>query len=121
MRRLTALAAGALLVAAPAFAEGPIATATGPQIPPPQPQAAAPPLAAAPNGLPPGAPQAMGPCGPEKVKPDGTLETKPHGEMEAGVGTAGYRHLGGEVCQPLKNGGSVQVGVSADQWGWGRR
>jgi len=106
-----------VLSAAPALADGPLATAAGPQTPAPQPQAAAPPLASsAPDG-PGGPPVAMGPCGPEKVKSDGSLETQPHGEVEAGVGTAGYRHLGGAVCQPLKDGGAVNISVSADQWG----
>lgn len=122
MHRLRALALAApLLFAAPAFADGPVATAAGPQAAAPQPRDPAPPLESAWPGDPLGAPVAMGPCGPEKVKPDGTLETRPHGEVEAGVGTAGYRHLAGEVCQPLKDGGAVDIGISADRWSWGRR
>jgi hypothetical protein len=104
-------------VASPAIADAPVATAGAAQLPPPEPQAAAPPLSADSANAPAGPPVAMGPCGPEKVKPDGSLETKPHGEVEAGVGTAGYRHVAGEVCQPLKDGGAVNVGVSYDQWG----
>jgi hypothetical protein len=57
----------------------------------------------------------MGPCGPEKVKPDGRLETKPHGEIEAGVGTGGYRHVAGAVCQPIGQNGAVAVSVDETQ------
>jgi hypothetical protein len=108
----------AAVAASPALADAPVATAGAAQAPPPEPQAAAPPLAAAPANAPAGPPVAMGPCGPKQVKPDGTLETKPHGEIDAGAGTAGYRHIAGEVCQPLKNGGAVDLGVSYDQFGW---
>ena len=68
-----------------------------------------------------GAPVAMGPCGPEKVKPDGRLETAPHGEVEAGVGTGGYRHIAGAVCQPIGQEGFVAVGVSDTQFQPGGR
>jgi len=60
-------------------------------------------------------PVAMGPCGPEKVKPDGKLETAPHGEVEAGVGTGGYRHVAGMVCQPIGQNGAVEAGGSYSQ------
>jgi len=118
MRRLAIAALVLAGAGTPALADAPVATAGPAQAPPPEPQASAPPLSAAPANAPPGSPVAMGPCGPEKVKPDGTLETRPHGEIEAGAGTAGYRHIAGAVCQPLKDGGSVNVGVSYDQWGW---
>ena len=121
MRGLFAMVLAApLMIAVPALADGPLATAAGAQAAAPQPQTPAPPLQSAYPGGPGGAPVGMGPCGPEKVKPDGTLEAAPHGEVEAGAGTRGYRHLAGAFCQPLKDGGSVSVGVSADQWG-GRR
>jgi hypothetical protein len=104
-----------LLLAGPALADGPIATAAAnsaaplpPPPPPPLPQAAA----AADDQ-----PMAMGPCGPEKVKPDGHLETAPHGEAEAGVGTNGYRHLAGAVCQPIGQNAAVAVSVSETQGG----
>ena len=120
--RPTAFAFAAVLIAAsPALADGPITTAptTGPAAP--QPTTPAPPLP------PPGAdadkaqPVAMGPCGPEKVRPDGRLDTAPHGEVEAGVGTNGYRHLAGAVCQPIGQSGAVAISVSQTQGDWGRR
>jgi hypothetical protein len=63
----------------------------------------------------------MGPCGPERVKPDGKLDTAPHGEIEAGIGTHGYRHLAGTVCQPLGQNGAVQVSAGVSQAQYGRR
>ena len=109
--------AAMLFIAGPALADGPIATAGGSGPAGPQPTAPAPPLptegaAAAEQGQ----PMALGPCGPEKVKPDGKLDTAPHGELEAGVGTGGYRHVAGSVCQPIGQTGAVAVGVSATQF-----
>ncbi|HEY4030817.1 MAG TPA: hypothetical protein VGM25_10765 [Caulobacteraceae bacterium] len=104
------------LLAGPALAQGPIATAGGSGPAAPQPTAPAPPLSidgAAPEQ---GQPVALGPCGPEKVKPNGQLETAPHGEVDAGVGTGGYRHIGGSVCQPIGQTGAVAVGVSETQF-----
>jgi hypothetical protein len=123
--RATALAtAVALLLAGPAWAQGPISTtpAAGPAAP--QPTTASPPLPSTGADSDPAPAQqqiAMGPCGPEKVKPDGSLETKPHGEVEVGVGTGGYRHVAGYVCQPIGQDGAVTVGVSQTQGDQGYR
>jgi len=118
MRALAFVTAVALLVSTPALADGPMSTA--PAAGPASPQSTAPsaplPTGSAGSADEPQGPQiAMGPCGPEKVKPDGTLETKPHGEVEAGVGTGGYRHVAGVVCQPIGQTGAVTVGVSSTQ------
>ena len=114
MRAAMFAIAACLVLAGPALADGPIPTAgSGPTAPP----STAPPAPLPTEGTASadGQPMAMGPCGPEKVGPDGTLETKPHGEIEAGVGTGGYRHIAGAVCQPLGQGGAVAVGVSETQ------
>ncbi|HEY1751520.1 MAG TPA: hypothetical protein VGG29_09665 [Caulobacteraceae bacterium] len=108
--------------AAPAaWADGPVATASAAQASAPQPQAAAPPLPPQKAGAPQPGDLAQGPCGPERVKADGKLERAPHGEVEAGVGTHGYRHLAGEICQPIGQNGAVTVGVSESQIDWRRR
>jgi len=63
-----------------------------------------------------------GPCGPEAVGDDGKVATNAHGFAEAGVGTGGYRHLGGAVCQPLGDNAAVAVSVSETQGdGWRAR
>ncbi|HWE98223.1 MAG TPA: hypothetical protein VG248_00320 [Caulobacteraceae bacterium] len=118
--RLIALAAALSLVAAAAWADGPLSTTSSADRAPPQPQTSAPPLPDHGDGA---APQrvAMGPCGPERVKSDGKLDTAPHGEIEAGIGTHGYRHLAGTVCQPIGQNGAVQVSASTSQGQWRRR
>ena len=112
MRAMTFTAAAALFLAGPALADGPMATAPAAGPAAPQPTAPSPPLPSSEGASEPSQPVAMGPCGPEKVKPDGSLETKPHGEVEVGVGTGGYRHVAGVVCQPIGQDGAVTVGVS---------
>jgi len=109
MRSLT-LAAILMLGAAPAWADGPMSTSNGAQTAAPEPTTAPPALPAEKAGA---AEQAvaMGPCGLEKVKPDGKLETAPHGEAYAGIGTHGYRELGGTVCQPIGQNGAVTLSI----------
>ncbi|HVI32032.1 hypothetical protein [Phenylobacterium sp.] len=46
---------------------------------------------------------------------------KPHGQVWAGIGTRGYRTVGGVVTQPLGDCGSVTVGVSRTESDFGRR
>lgn len=46
---------------------------------------------------------------------------KPHGEVWAGIGTRGYRTVGGVVTQPIGDCGSVTVGVSRTESDFGRR
>jgi hypothetical protein len=67
-----------------------------------------------------------GPCGPtvsNSDDPNAGPDTHLHGEVSVGVGTGGYREVGGYVCKPLASGGAVAIGVSQMQGntGWGRR
>lgn len=61
----------------------------------------------------------IGPCGVAHdidgvpAKPDKT----PHGEVWAGVGTHGYRQVGGAVCVPVGDHGQVTLAVDAAHWG----
>ena len=118
--RLFIVAAALSLAAAAAWADGPVTTASSAGQAAPQPQAAAPPLAGVSDNA---APErvAMGPCGPERIKPDGKLDTAPHGEVEAGIGTYGYRHLAGAICQPIGQNAAVAVSAGVSQAQWGRR
>jgi hypothetical protein len=38
-------------------------------------------------------------------------DRQPHGEVWAGIGTGGYRQLGGVVTQPLGDCGSLTLGI----------
>lgn len=63
-----------------------------------------------------------GPCGGPLTKPDGTPDKSPHGQVWAGVGTNGYREIGGVACVPLGQTGSATIAIDAGQmngWGWG--
>jgi hypothetical protein len=114
--RTVLIAAALCLVAGAAWADGPVTTTSDAARAPPQPQAAPPPLAGVTDNASP-QPMAMGPCGPERVKPDGKLDTAPHGEIEAGVGTHGYRHVAGAICQPIGQNGAIAVSAGQSQWG----
>lgn len=64
----------------------------------------------------------LGPCGVPINKEDGTKDKSPHGEVYAGVGTHGYREIGGVVCMPVGDKSAVTIAVDAGQFdGWGRR
>lgn len=66
----------------------------------------------------------VGPCGGPVRKEDGKPDRSPHGEVWAGVGTRGYRDIGGVVCAPLGDNAALSVAVDAghiDGWGWGHR
>jgi hypothetical protein len=63
-----------------------------------------------------------GPCGGPAKSEDGKTDKSPHGAVWAGVGTRGYREIGGAVCLPLGDNGAVSIAVDAGQInGWGRR
>jgi hypothetical protein len=121
MRAKVFAIAAFVVSAGPALADGPVATAGGSG--PGAPQPTTPAAALPPDGTTSAQsqPVAMGPCGPEKVKPDGRLDTAAHGELEAGVGTGGYRHVAGAVCQPVGQDGAVAVSVSVTEAGQGHR
>jgi hypothetical protein len=88
---------------------------------PPQPTAAPAPLGVEDDEAVNPPPMAMGLCGPQKVKPDGQLETAPHGEVDVGVGSDGYRRVGGSVCQPIGQDAAMAVSLSVSQDGGRRR
>jgi hypothetical protein len=133
MRHLLALAALALLAAAPARADEVIKTGTD----------AAPPAAEAPIEST-TAPsddahaQAIGEWGRRVMSgepaPDeerqakarsgctSAADRKPHGEVWGSVGTGGYRGVGGVVTQPIGDCGQVTIAVSHEEGrGWRRR
>ena len=66
-------------------------------------------------------PVRVGPCGAVSVSTDGTMppppDKNPHGAVWAGVGTHGYRNVGGVVCVPLGNNSAVTVAVDSTRWG----
>jgi hypothetical protein len=69
-----------------------------------------------------------GPCGTgpaPKLAPLGAdgepqVDHSPHGEMYAGIGTHGYREVGGTVCVPVGKTGAVTVSVDQSRFGGGR-
>jgi hypothetical protein len=64
----------------------------------------------------------VGPCGGPALKQDGKPDRSPHGEVWAGVGTHGYRDIGGAVCAPLGDNSALSIAVDAGQInGWGHR
>jgi hypothetical protein len=63
----------------------------------------------------------MGPCGPTRKTADGKPDHAPHGQVEVGVGTGGYRHIGGVVCKPIGDNAAVTIAVDQTQWNGGRR
>jgi hypothetical protein len=59
----------------------------------------------------------MGPCGPTAPAKDGQgPDHKPHGQVDVAVGTGGYRHVAGVVCQPLGDHSSVTIAAGKSQW-----
>ena len=59
---------------------------------------------------------AMGPCGPVRKTADGKVDDSPRGQVDVGVGTGGYRHIGGYVCKPIGEHAAVSVAVSETQY-----
>jgi hypothetical protein len=60
-----------------------------------------------------------GPCGGPATRPDGKPDRSPHGEVWAGIGTGGYREIGGAACVPLGEGAAVNIAIDAGQYpGW---
>jgi len=63
---------------------------------------------------------------PEEPKPDAqrceaSPDKKPHGAVWGGVGTGGYRNVGGVVTQPVGKCGSVTVMIDHTEGNYGRR
>jgi hypothetical protein len=120
-RKMFGLIGAALLLATRVSAQEAIPTASGAGAPPAQV-----------NGIDPTwitkdadehddrGPTPIGPCGaPYKEAQDGQLkqDKNPHGQVWAGVGTHGYRDIGGAVCIPVGQNGQVSIAVDADHWG----
>jgi hypothetical protein len=63
----------------------------------------------------------IGPCGGPAKTADGKPDKSPHGEVWAGVGTRGYREIGGVACVPLGENGAVTIAVDAGQINGGHR
>ncbi|MBS0412503.1 MAG: hypothetical protein JSR86_21490 [Proteobacteria bacterium] len=64
----------------------------------------------------------MGPCGPLETA-DGKPDKSAHGEVHVGVGTHGYRQIGGSVCKPIGDNGAIAIAidkVDGDYAGYGR-
>ena len=63
----------------------------------------------------------VGPCGAVSESTDGTMppppDKKPHGEVWGGVGTHGYRDVGGVVCIPVGDHSAVTLAVDSTRWG----
>ena len=120
MTRVWALVAAATLLATgPAFADDTIATAASADAHPPGGGSAAPgPLAATPDPRRGGGDDVlMTACGPEPVNDKGVAAMTPHGEVSAGVGSRGYRDVGGTVCQPLPGGAFVAISAGSSRIG----
>lgn len=47
-------------------------------------------------------------------------DRKPHGEVWAGIGTHGYREIGGVVTQPIGDCGYVSIAISHTEADFGR-
>lgn len=70
-----------------------------------------------------------GPCGGPARTADGKADKTPHGQVWAGVGSYGYRDIGGAVCVPLGDNAAMSLAVDAGRmngWsgqmnGWGGR
>ena len=66
----------------------------------------------------------LGPCGGQaRVDANGTVKAdkKPHGVVYGGIGTRGYRQVGGVVCQPLGDKGAITVAVDVGHLDGSRR
>ena len=65
-------------------------------------------------------PPLVGPCGAVGEIHDGVPQKPdkdPHGYVSAGVGTRGYREVGGAVCVPIGDHAAVSVAIDAGRIG----
>ncbi len=59
----------------------------------------------------------IGPCGAvQRASDPGPIDKKAHGKVDVAVGTRGYRHVGGVVCKPIGENGSVTVAIDYSEW-----
>jgi hypothetical protein len=118
MTRVWALAAVAALLAGPsAMADETVVTATSADAHPPAVEAPPGPLAGPGATRSGGGDVLMTRCGPEPVNDKGVAAMNPHGEVSVGVGTRGYREVGGSVCQPLPGGAWIAVSGGSSRIG----
>jgi hypothetical protein len=59
--------------------------------------------------------------GDDVSQPTPVRDHKVHGEVSVGVGTKGYREVGGVVTGPIGDDGQVTIAIDAGQIGGGRR
>lgn len=127
MLRLAAVVSIMGLLAGAAAAQEAIPTAQGAVLPDTSKEPTPPPLGARPvDRL---APVEPGPCGlgpTQKLAPltaDGEpqVDHSPHGEVYAGIGTRGYREVGGTVCVPVGDHGAVAISVDQTKFDGRRR
>lgn len=128
MVRLAVVASILSLLAGAASAQEAIPTAQGVTPPDASKEPLPPPLGVARPGeaL---APMQPGPCGtsptpkmaPLDANGEPQVDTSPHGEMYAGVGTRGYREVGGTVCVPVGKSGAVSISVDQTKFDGRRR
>lgn len=57
---------------------------------------------------------------PDRPRCPAPPDRKPHGEVWAGIGTHGYREVGGVVTQPIGDCSSVTIAVSHTEGDFGR-
>jgi hypothetical protein len=113
-RALPFIVVAGLIASGPTWAQEAIATATN--TPAPAPTSTAPPLSLGHHqGFSDEGAPLVGPCGAVGQVHDGVAEKpdkNPHGFVTAGVGTNGYREIGGAVCVPIGDHAAVSVAVN---------
>jgi hypothetical protein len=121
-RALPLMIVAGLIGCAPAGAQEAIATASN--APPLAPSNLAAPLALGRHqGFSDEGAPIIGPCGAVGDVHDGVAEKpdkNPHGSISAGVGTHGYRDVGGAVCVPLGDHAAVSIAFDAGRFDGGR-
>ena len=118
-RALLLLVTVGIVTSAPCWAQEAIATANN-TVPPIPATTAAPLFLRDHQGFSDEGPPLVGPCGAvgeirdgEPQKPD----KDPHGYVSAGVGTHGYREVGGAVCVPVGDHTAVSIAFDAGRIG----
>jgi hypothetical protein len=118
-RALPFIVAAGLVASGPCWAQEAIATATNASPPAPT-TTAAPLLLGHRQGFSDEGAPLVGPCGAVGEVHDGVAEKPdkdPHGFVTAGVGTNGYREVGGAVCVPIGDHTAVSIAVNAGRIG----
>jgi hypothetical protein len=118
-RALPLIIVAGLIASGPSWAQEAIATASN--TPPPAPTSSPAPLQlGGRDGFSDEGAPIVGPCGAVGAFHDGVAEKPdktPHGSISAGVGTHGYREVGGVVCMPVGDHAAVTVAVDVGRIG----